>query len=716
MGNSAYFRLSKRLQHGISSALRWTALHPVQELTIEAVGAGKNALVLAPTAGGKTEAAFFPVLDALHSDPVRGVGCVYVSPLRALLNNQEHRVQRLAGLVGLEAFKWHGDVGAGPRNRFLKNPTGVLMTTPESLEVFLTSGRDLEHDLFGDLRFVVVDEIHAFAAGDRGAHLMAVLERLQGRSRSRMQRIGLSATVGNAEYLAEWLRGASERPCAVVDPPREPSPRRLVVRYVEGDIEKTAAAAVPIAEGRKSIFFTQGRAATERVRQAFELQGVPVFVHHSSVSKEFREEAEERFVGKEGPATLVSTATLELGIDVGDLDVILQLDAPTTVSSFLQRMGRSGRRPGTVPHIEFFTSNGESLLQAVALVNLARGGFVEGVEPSAENTPVLVHQILAHVLENSALRRDALWRALDGPPPFAAIGRETFDSVVDHLIGTDILRLLDGLLVFGEEGERAFGRNNFFDLYSVFETPWEVVVKTVDGRVVGRLETDFVRRMEGTTFTFLLAGRTWRAVDVDLDRALVVAAPFAGGEAPRWHGAGGFLGRDVAEEMRNVLLSDERYPFVDDAGREAIQGMREERKEILLNDRCPITREGSTLRLHAYAGGRINATIAAVLEARGVARAASIGDLELDLRAPPGGTLAEPRVIAGLRELRDTDAHLAGTEIAALVGKKSRGRLAKFQPYLPPDLEAAYLAKELFDFAATAGFAKDSAFPILQRA
>lgn len=686
----------------------------MQDLTIEAVLAGKNAVILAPTAGGKTEAAFFPVLDLLHLQPAEGVGCVYVSPLRALLNNQEGRVQQLARLVGLDAFKWHGDVGASARKRFLKDPTGVLMTTPESLEVLLMGGQGGKYGLLDHLRFLIIDEIHAFATDDRGAHLMALLERIQRVSETDVQRIGLSATVGNPEDLAIWMQGTSKRGWTIVDPPKSPARRKIAIHYVEGDPEETAASAVPLAHGRKSIFFTQGRAATERVRQAFSNRGVEVFVHHSSVSKEFREDAERYFMETERASTMVSTSTLELGIDVGDLDLVLQLDAPSTVSSFLQRMGRTGRRDGTHQHIEFFTSKGDSLLQAVALVNLARRKFVEKIEPSQANLPVFLHQILAQIVQRDSVRRSVLWDALQGPVPFRRIDRETFDKMVDHLLKTGFLEIVDHRLVFGGEAERVFGGMNFFNLYSVFETASEVIVKTRDGRVVGTLETAFVRKMEGSTLTFLLAGRTWRAVDIDLDRALVVAIPFTGGEAPLWHGAGGFLGREVAGEIRNILLSDEEFPFVDKVGREDIERLRTERRLVLAQDRCPITHEGSKLRLHTYAGGRINATIAALLDAKGIAHVPSFGDLEVDLEAPLSGVPDTSLIRAELNNLHDVDTHLTDAEKTALVGEKSRGRLAKFQPYLPRDLEGSYLAGELFDFAGTAEFSKESVFPVVE--
>ena len=713
MTASAYFRLSERLQRGIASVLKWSSLRPVQEATIDAVRGGNNALVLAPTAGGKTEAAFFPILDALHAQPTEGVGCVYVSPLRALLNNQEGRIDRLAGLVGLDAFKWHGDVPGGPRKRFLEQPADVLLTTPESLEVILMTGRASEHRLFEHLRFVVIDEIHALAADDRGAHLLAVVERLARLTNRDVQRVGLSATVGNPEGLARWMQGTSDRPWTVVDPPRERIPRRVAARHVGKGVEETAAEAVPLARGRKSIFFTQGRADTERIRQSFARLGVPAFVHHSSVSRELREEAEARFMGTEGPATLISTSTLELGIDVGDLDLVLQLDSPFTVSSFLQRMGRTGRRPGTHQHLEFFTSKEEPLLRAAALVNLARAGFVEVVEPSRANTPVFLHQILAQVVERSGVGRAALWRVLRGPSPFADIDRGAFDRIVEHLVQTDVLSEVDRVLTLGEAGERAFGGRNFFDLYSVFEASSEVTVKTPDGRVVGTLEMGYVWQMQGKEFAFLLAGTEWRATEVDLDRALVIAVPIAGGKAPQWGGGGGILGREVAEEMRRLLLVDEALPFVDEAGRSHLEGMRTQWRPLLGADRCPLVRNGDTLRIYTFAGGRINATLAALLESEGVASVGSFGGFGVDLKGPTGGRPDVETVRAALRRGRQADTRFSAAEKAGLVSEKVRGKLAKFQPYLPPDLEGAYLADRLFDLPGVARLAQDSEFLLL---
>ncbi len=232
---SAFFRLSKRLQQGIAHTLGWSELRPVQELTIEAVLDGKNCVVLAPTAGGKTEAAFFPSLDTIYIEKLPPVSALYISPLRALLNNQEPRLDQLAKLVGLSAFKWHGDVSHSRRRQFLNEPADVLMITPESLEVILIKPDIDKAVLFGGPRFAVIDEVHAFAGDDRGTHLVSVLERLQSYSEHDTQRIGLSATVGDPKEILAWLQGSSRRPGVVIDPPRPPTPKMIEIDMVEDE-------------------------------------------------------------------------------------------------------------------------------------------------------------------------------------------------------------------------------------------------------------------------------------------------------------------------------------------------------------------------------------------------------------------------------------------------------------------------------------------------
>ena len=342
---SVFAKLAPRLQEAIVARLGWSSLRPVQELSGEALLAGKNAVILAPTAGGKTEASMFPTLSNLVEDQPAGVGAIYIAPIKALLNNQEDRLGLYTEMVGLRRFVWHGDTGASARKRFLKDPAELLMTTPESLEVMLVSQRVDAKALFNDLRIIVIDEVHALAGIDRGAHLMSVLERIRQLSKHDVQRAGLSATVGNPDAILKWLQGTSERDGVVVDPPKKPAKRELLI-VSQSDHIQIANSAAQVAQGNKSLFFCQSRSISEAVAEQMRRVGTTVFVHHSAVSKEERELAEKEFhQGSE--ACIVCTSTLELGIDVGDLDKVLQANAPDSVGSFLQRMGRTGRRDGT---------------------------------------------------------------------------------------------------------------------------------------------------------------------------------------------------------------------------------------------------------------------------------------------------------------------------------------------------------------------------------
>ncbi len=374
---TVFSRFPERLQHAIANHLGFTSLRDVQELAGEAILDGKNAVVLAPTAGGKTEASMFPVLAQLLDNPPIGVGAIYVAPIKALLNNQEVRLGDYTQMVGVDRFVWHGDAGQSQKQTFCREPTALLMTTPESLEVMLMSPRVPVQRLFGGLQTVVIDEIHAFAGTDRGAHLMSVLERLAALSEHDVQRIGLSATIGNPEHIARWLAGTSRRESVVVDPPK-PKAQRQIKILLRDDVSDFAREAARETRGKKSLFFCQSRSLTEAVADEMRNDSIEVFVHHGSVSKEERRAAEEKFAQGTN-ACIVATSTLELGIDVGGLDLTFQANAPSTVSSFLQRMGRTGRREGTVANMTFLCEDAVSVVQNIALVQLASRGRVESV-------------------------------------------------------------------------------------------------------------------------------------------------------------------------------------------------------------------------------------------------------------------------------------------------------------------------------------------------
>lgn len=694
MSQSTFFSLSPRLQHGISQVLGWASLRPVQELTIQAILDGANSVVLAPTAGGKTEAAFFPILDSIYRDKFNPVSALYISPIRALLNNQAPRLQKLANLVGMNAFKWHGDVQQGARQRFLREPAHVLLTTPESLEVMLISPKIDTASLFADLRFIVIDEIHHFAADDRGAHLVAILERLARYTRHDLQRIGLSATVGNPEMILGWMQGSSQRKKQIIDPPREQVSRLIRIDYYEGE-DDLARRVQPLAQGRKTLFFVEGRKLAEGVKQAIEGVAGISYVHHSSVGRELREEAEQAFMTGRESQCIVCTSTMELGIDVGDLDAILQQDAPTTVSSFMQRMGRTGRRPGTRAEMNFFCRDEMSLLRAVALVNLARRGWIEPVRPAQFAIQVMAHQILAQALQFYGVRRDDLWQVAQPARCFSQITYPDFEKLLNHLVKTDILNLVDGLHVMGKGGEKQFGRQNFLALYSVFETPEEIKVITSDRRVIGTLQTWFVQLASGRgEMVFVLAGRAWVTKHIDFEAGEIVVAPASKGAIPRWNSGSALISREIAEEMRSCLVSTEDYPFLTQAALRVLRKLRAEWRELVTPETLPVRQHGREWEMYTFAGDRINILLAQAIEM--IMGCEVTGD-SLSLRIKSASAVTSPvdlhRVLVTLRD----PAFFSAEQIYTLAAQLPPGRWSKFQPLLPPDLEARFLAEKIFD-------------------
>ena len=362
-------RLHPALQHHIVNSLGWSSLRPLQEAAIEPLLAGEHALLLAPTAGGKTEAGFFPLLSRMMSEGWSPLSLIYVCPLRALLNNLESRLYNYCSVVGRRVALWHGDVGDSARRRILSDPPDCLLTTPESLEVMLISRRTDKTRLFASLRCVIVDEIHAFAGDDRGWHLLSVLERITRIAGRELQRVGLSATVGNPEELLGWLAGSCTGHRRVIAPDAAPNAPADVTLDFVGTLENAATVISRLHAGEKRLVFCDSRSRVEELASDLRQRGVDTYVSHSSIGREERQRAEAAFAAG-GNCVIVATSTLELGIDVGDLDRVIQIDAPRTVSAVLQRLGRTGRRPGTQRNYLFLATSAEAFVRAAGLMEL----------------------------------------------------------------------------------------------------------------------------------------------------------------------------------------------------------------------------------------------------------------------------------------------------------------------------------------------------------
>lgn len=695
---SVFTRFAPRLQEAIVARLGWSSLRPVQEEAGHALLDGHNAVILAPTAGGKTEAAIFPTLSQLIEEPTQSVGALYVAPLRALLNNQADRLGLYTEMVGLHRFVWHGDTSDHRRRHFLNEPTELLMTTPESLEVMLISKRVDELALFADLRVIIIDEVHALAGSDRGAHLISVTERLASLTKHDLQRVGLSATVGNPTTIAQWLGGTSKRPDVVIDPPKVGTRRQLTIVH-RPDLDTLALLAARTAKNHKSLFFCQTRAATEAAADAMRHTGTTVFVHHSAVSREERQDAEARF-SSDNDACIVCTSTLELGIDIGDLDHVLQAEAPTTVSAFLQRMGRTGRREGQVTNTTFLCETSEGVLLATALIELAKTGYVENVIVDHRCWPVLIHQILAMALAHDGVTPDDAWTHATRVPDFGAINRNEYDRLIDWMLHDQTLRLASGRLVLGPKAEREFGRKNFMELFAVFSSPTAYTVQlTASGQPLGSLEQAFVDRLSDGESTFLLAGRPWAVDHIQHDDRRVLVQPAARAHEPTWGGyLPQFLSLDIARKILDLLTNDAHYPYLDPNASQVLRDQRNNMRGILRPDRGGIEVDRGEIRWWSFAGGHVNTTLRYAIEATRPQWTVTPDNYMLRVRGPDLGVESFRATVKRLHE-RDLwdDTELWANITAAL----PNFRLSKFQPVMPTWIEQEVLARYLLDVETT---------------
>ncbi len=615
---SAFDQLDPLVQHHIVNTLGWRDLRPLQEQSIAPIHAGEHCLVLAPTAGGKTEAAAFPILSRICSENWSGLSVLYLCPLKALLNNLHERLEGYCRMVGRRCALWHGDVGPSERNRIKSDPPDILLTTPESLEVMLISAKPDGREMLRSVRTVVIDEIHAFAGDDRGWHLLSVLERVGRLAGRELQRIGLSATVGNPDELLEWLAGHCEGDRQVIQPgaPGATTQTDVELDYV-GSLRNAAVVISRMFRGEKRLVFCDSRSRVEELGNELRRLGISVFLSHSSLSAEERRTSEQAFAEAQD-CVIVATSTLELGIDVGDLDRVIQIDAPWSVASFLQRLGRTGRRAGTSRNCLFLATSENALLRAGALLELWESGYVEPVTPPARPLHIFTQQLMALSLQEGGIGvRD--WQSWIGRlPVFGNEGEGVPDRVIAFLIEHQIM-YSDGIrLSFGDAGEDLYGRRHFLELVSVFTS--DPVFKVMHGRKeLGTVDQiTFLRHRGDEPVVLSMGGRSWIVTLLDWVRreAFVVPAETKG----KSHWQGGRLGMSwrFARAVHTLLTGDNVSERWTTRTKESLGSLRNQYEflrpeaDVVISDR-----EMEEVRWFTFAGGIINTAFSDVIRAHG---------------------------------------------------------------------------------------------------
>lgn len=559
--------LDPALVCAIKATWGWDAPTAIQAEAFPPVLAGANVLILAPTASGKTEAALLPLLDIHHQAGWEAPSILMISPMKALLDDQLIRYRKAAALTGATVFAWHGDVGRSERDAFRDRPTDLLLTTPESLEKLLSRPSSDNRRLLGKVRAVIVDEVHSFAGTPRGAQLAALLERIDQRSNTDMQRIGLSATVGNPEQVLDWLSGGSQRVARVVRAGQPMKGEELSLISYETTDEAVAAIQEAVA-GWRSLVFAPSRRRAEELANA-----LGVAVHHSSVAVAGRSDAVDRLIDGSA-ACLVATSGLEMGIDIADLKLVVNDGAPSTPGSYLQRLGRAGRRDGN-RRMVLTVGDADSLLLALAVVTRARRGQLDPIPPNRGARLVLGQQALALAFERNSVLRGDIHEYLRWSPLFARLSGD-IDATINHLEATGWLASVGQHLVVGPMGQDRFGGRGFNDLLATFESSSGATVVGPGGMRIGTLDWGQVADASGEPrpTPVVLAGRSWAVVSIDRPAGTVSVAPATGGRAPSWRGPSLEVGRATWETAREILLDTEVPIAADDRARRWLAGQR----------------------------------------------------------------------------------------------------------------------------------------------
>ena len=579
----------------------WENLRSIQVAAADAIfNTDENVLLTASTASGKTEAAFFPIITLFSEDMPSSVGCIYIGPLKALINDQFSRLNDLCAEADIPVWHWHGDVAQSHKAKLMKHPSGILQITPESLEALLLHKHAAIAKLFGDLRFVVIDEVHSLLRGDRGGQTLCLIERLSRIAGVNPRRIGLSATIGDPEGTGEFLSLGTGRKTIIPKIDAKGSKWRLsmehfYVKDAQAAEDKQIPGALPVLEektddapanadpgigyifehtrGKKCLVFVNSREECEMVtttlRHYCELNHEPdrFLVHHGNLSASYRETAEGIMKDDSQYMTTVTTATLELGIDIGRLERAFQIDAPWTVSSFLQRMGRTGRRE-LPPEMWFVIREGEpevramlpttipwKLLQGIALVQLyLEERWVE--PPRLDRLPfsLLYHQTMSTLASCGELSPRALADRVLRLHYFHRITQEDYRVLLRHLIATDHIQQTEqGGLIVGLAGERVI---NSFKFYGVFQESEEYTVRS-ESQELGTVVSP-----PPVGEKLAIAGHVWQVLDVDHKRRLIYCQQVKGSVPAYFGQCPGDLHTKILTRMRRVLQEDRQYPYL----------------------------------------------------------------------------------------------------------------------------------------------------------
>ncbi|WPU91879.1 DEAD/DEAH box helicase [Mucilaginibacter sabulilitoris] len=691
---------------------RWESLRPIQEAAIRHITESDKHLILASrTASGKTEAAFLPVLSKANF-AVPGVKVLYISPLIALINDQFVRVEQLCDYLAIPVTKWHGEANRSAKERLVRSPEGVVLITPESIEAMLANSPYKAKALFETLDFVIIDEIHSFLGTDRGLQLKSLLSRLQTLNKSQFRIVGLSATIGRDNYIyAKRLTGQEDKAVVLADTTAKKS--EASIRYFSGTVTELPLALMKdlylSVSDQKVLIFPNSRGRAEEVavklkKIAERVKGHTYhFSHHSSIDKEIREYVEHFAKNNErNPFTIACTSTLELGIDIGSVEKVVQIDAAHSIASLIQRIGRSGRRDGEISKLLFYATNEWSLLQTLACLSLYGEGYIEPISDQQAVYDILLHQILSVVRQFNELSEKQLTQLMLANAAFAAVPVQTIGEIISHLIRKGMLEEIGGKLIIGVDAEPVVNNKDF---YSVFITEPAYKVQFQD-KTIGEVPLS-VQLVEDQNI--LLASRIWKIILVEHGFKKVVVIPATDGKKPLFFGTGGDIHYKIRERMLQLLMENTAFSEMDKTAVPPLEELRATFHQYpieSLEDDRPVKQNPKDLHWYTFQSGKVNRSLAYLFDLAGLKTISDEQESKLILDCSLVDLDLYLQKIKNL--MSDLDFHLENT----IVAEPQAMSFSKWAGCLPLKYQVELLKEKRYDFNSTVSFLNQVKFVV----
>ena len=722
--SSAYDSLDPRVRKWVYKQ-GWSTLRPLQESAIPAILArDRDVLISAGTAAGKTEAFFLPACSAV-ADITNGFGIVYISPLKALINDQHRRLESLGDALEMPVTPWHGDVPQSNKKKVRTNPAGILLITPESLESLLINSMGWLKQAFSSVAYIVIDEFHAFIGSERGVQLLSLLNRIDhvlGRHVNPILRVALSATLGELEKVPELLRPDKRLSCVTVTDSNSTATLQVQVKgYLEQVLQKGEELQSPaehdvcadifrLCRGDSHLVFANSRKRTESIAATLsdmcEEHIVPneFFPHHGSLAKELREALETRLQKGNLPTTAICTMTLELGIDIGKVKSVIQVTPPHSVSSLRQRMGRSGRRDSPSVLRMLITENELTatssivdhlrlqLVQSMAMIRLMISKqWFEPADAQQMHYSTLLHQILAITAQWGGVRADQLWSQLCQTGPFKNVDLNDFKSLLKHMGTCGLLtQLASGEMVVGAEGEKL---TNHYTFYAVFNTPEEFRIVT-GTRTLGTVPVDSPLLPDQH---IIFGGRRWKVTEIETEKKIIYVEATKGGQPPQFSGGGMSVHDAVRQEMLaiyrendyRIAIGSKRVDYADATARGLFAEGCSNFQRYNLQNEYFIT-SGQHCYILPWMGDKVVNTITALLIRCGFKANPFAGVIEID-------NSSVATVQHALKEML-----LSGLPSAFDLAKDVPEKfLDKYDEYLPESLLAKGFGQKAYDIEGT---------------